>query len=50
MVPEAAKDKDNKGKKVHELEDKSKWPKQFLRLVHPTQEIENPGARKKQAV
>ena len=51
MVPEVLvkRDKSGKNKKQHELEDKSKWPMPHLRLVHPQQEIDNPGSRKKQA-
>lgn len=36
MVPEVLVKRDMSGKnKQHELEDKSKWPKPYLRLVHP---------------
>ena len=46
----AAKENAARDKKKHELEDKSKWPKAYLRLVHPQQEMESPGARKRQAM
>lgn len=39
----------NKGRKANELEDKSKWPQPYLRLVHPKTEMKSPGTRKRQA-
>ena len=39
-----------RGKFLSPLERENNWPMQFLKLVHPQEEKQNPGARKRQAV
>lgn len=38
-----------RGQSFNPLDDKSKWPKAFLKLINPQEEKMTPGARNKQA-